>query len=111
MSEALTFAKYQEESATTAVYPKERGLEYTVLGLVGEAGELANKVKKIIRGDVGNVAGVRMELSSELGDVLWYLSAIATELNVPLDDIARENLRKLFDRKERGVLKGSGDTR
>lgn len=111
MLERFDFDYYQERAKATAVYPKERGLEYTVLGLCGEAGELANKVKKIIRGDVGNVAGVRMELSSELGDVLWYVAAIAEELGIPLSQIAGDNLKKLHDRQVRGQLKGSGDTR
>jgi NTP pyrophosphatase (non-canonical NTP hydrolase) len=103
---------YQRLTSTTAVYPKERALEYTSLGLVGEAGEICNKVKKVIR-DNGGVLGHEKldDLRSELGDVLWYVAQLATTLNTRLSDVANFNLRKLADRKKRGVLQGSGDNR
>ncbi len=98
---------YQHEAASTAIYPKAKGLEYTTLGLVGEAGELANKVKKILRGDSVDFFALR----DELGDVLWYVAALATELGYPLEIVAKRNLEKLASRKERGVTKGEGDNR
>lgn len=101
--------EYQERAQRTAVYPKAKGLEYCTLGLVGEAGEFANKVKKLVREDEN---GPSFEsLASELGDVLWYLSQIATELNMSLENIAWDNLEKLSERMERGKLKGEGDNR
>lgn len=99
---------YQEYAATTAIYPKEAKVAYPILGAIGELGELANKYKKVIRD------GVELDIEDamkELGDVLWYLSAIANDLGVSLGHIAALNLQKLADRQERGVLGGSGDTR
>lgn len=87
-------------------------LVYPILGLVGEAGEAANKLKKIARDDQGQMdMDKSVELAAEDADVLWYVAAVATELNTPLSAIARANVRKLFSRKERGVLGGSGDNR
>lgn len=108
----MTLNEYQQQSRATAIYPKEQGLAYVSLGLTAEAGEVANKVKKIIRDDNGVMTPERAEsVSQELGDVLWYAAQIATELGVELDKVAEENLEKLQSRKERGQLKGSGDTR
>lgn len=85
---------------------------YAVLGLVGEAGELANKIKKVIRDNNGVMSDEKLkEIGKELGDTCWYQSALARELGLEMDDIAKENLEKLFSRKERGVLKGDGDNR
>ena len=110
--EKTTFEKYQELTAQTAIYPKEAGQIYTTLGLVNEAGEVAGKVKKILRDDCGVVSGEkRAEIAKELGDVLWYLSQCATEFCICLESIAIDNLAKLQSRKERGVLGGSGDNR
>ena len=82
------------------------------MGLVGEAGEVAEKVKKILRDNGGLIdEGRKKELSKELGDVLWYLAQVATELNLSLDDIACLNIEKLNSRKERDRLGGSGDNR
>lgn len=100
---------YQEIAKTTAIYPAERGLEYTALGLAGEAGEYANKISKVIRD--GADAYDPWTLAGELGDVLWFLSQCAEEIGIPLSMIAQLNLQKLADRKNRNVLKGSGDTR
>ncbi len=102
------FDHYQYLTAQTAVYPKEKELEYLTLGLVGEAGELANKVKKILRGDkVLN----KEDMASELSDCLWYTARLADALGYDLHKIAEMNIEKLMDRKKRGVLKGSGDNR
>ncbi|ALO79370.1 hypothetical protein [Streptomyces phage phiSAJS1] len=111
----MFFADYEAEAAQTAVYPdagtaSDSALAYVVLGLTGEAGEVANKVKKILRGD-GFSWENRDALISELGDVLWYVAALARELQVPLDNVARINLRKLEARADNGTIKGNGDNR
>lgn len=103
---------YQMFASTTAVYPKETGLIYTVLGMASEAGEVAGKLKKAIRDEAGEITPERKAvLLSELGDVLWYVAMVAMELNTPLSDVAVMNLDKLGDRDTRGVLGGDGDTR
>lgn len=107
------FDVYQDEAETTAVYPnKGNNLCYPALGLAGEAGEVCEKIKKIIRDKEGVPTNADLDdLSKELGDVLWYISAVATELDISLASIAERNLIKLKDRENRGVLKGSGDNR
>lgn len=102
---------YQDAAQRTAIYPSDQGLIYTVLGLVGEAGEVAEKVKKRIRdGDDGS-GNFEDSMAAELGDVLWYLANCASELGYSLSDVALQNLDKLQSRKARGVLGGSGDER
>jgi len=103
----MTLTEYQQRAHATAIYPPEQGRIYTVLGLVGEAGELANKAKKLIRGDVVS----HIPLLLELGDVLWYVAECATSHGYSLEQVAKENLMKLQDRAERGVIQGSGDER
>jgi NTP pyrophosphatase (non-canonical NTP hydrolase) len=109
----MEFAEYQSLSRRTATYPRAgEDLTYPALGLCGEAGEVAEKVKKTLRDDGGVLSDERRDaLSRELGDVLWYLSQLATEAGLDLEEIAAENLDKLFSRQERGVLRGSGDDR
>jgi len=104
---------YQRRSRTTAVYPDAGdNLTYPALGLCGEAGECAEKVKKAIRDDGGALTDERRTaLAAELGDVLWYTAQLATEAGLELDRIAEDNLAKLLSRQERGVLQGSGDAR
>lgn len=104
--------EYQDIAKSTRAYPEEYKVNYPVLGLVGEAGELANKYKKIIRGADGDPKVVDKEMFiGELGDVMWYLANIATDIGVPLDIVAERNLQKLAKRKEEGKLGGSGDNR
>lgn len=87
-------------------------LVYPILGLVGEAGEIANKAKKIARDNGGQMDTEAVEdIEKELGDIGWYFAAIATELRTKLSVIASANISKLFSRRERGVLGGSGDNR
>ena len=109
----MRFDDYQKKSRETAQYPKiTRGFIYPVMGLAGETGELLNKVKKIFRDDRGRLtAKKKEEIEGELGGVLWYLAQVATEFNVSLKDIAKKNPQILKSRKERGVIKGSGDNR
>jgi NTP pyrophosphatase (non-canonical NTP hydrolase) len=114
MSDALlTFAEYQRRAAETALYPDVgHNLSYPTLGLAGETGEVAEKVKKVLRDQGGVVTeSTRAALRQELGDVLWYVAALCRELRLDLGDVAQANLEKLFSRKERGVLHGSGDQR
>ncbi|MEK7108075.1 MAG: nucleoside triphosphate pyrophosphohydrolase family protein [Patescibacteria group bacterium] len=109
----MTLNEYQEKARTTAIYPNQgNNWVYATLGLVGEAGEVAEKMKKAIRDDGGVITPERKEMIvKELGDVLWYIAILAVELGVDLDTIATANLEKLFSRKDRGVLTGSGDER
>lgn len=109
----MTFKEYQKHSRLTAIYPDiNKNFVYPTLGLAGEAGEVAEKIKKVLRDDKGIVSEEKKkELEKELGDVLWYIAQLATELGLSLDEIASANLKKLLSRKERGVLRGSGDNR
>jgi len=109
----MNFYTYQAEARKTAIYPElGNNLMYPTLGLCGEVGEVAEKVKKIIRDQDGKWNDEnRKELTKELGDVLWYIANIAEELYLPLEYIALVNIEKLKSRKERGKLKGSGDDR
>ncbi|MBM5820878.1 MAG: hypothetical protein FJ082_00025 [Cyanobacteria bacterium K_Offshore_surface_m2_011] len=109
----MDFQDYQQRSRETARYPDAgTNILYPTLGLCGEAGEVADKVKKVLR-DRGGVFGpeVRDDLRLELGDVLWYVAQLATELGLDLDDVAAANLAKLADRANRNVIAGSGDRR
>lgn len=113
----MDFKEYQEKSRVTAKYPDlGDNFTYPALGLAGEAGEVADKVKKLMR-DHDNfkpselTAEQKLELAKELGDVLWYLTQFATELGYELDEIAAQNIEKLYSRHERGKLGGSGDNR
>jgi NTP pyrophosphatase (non-canonical NTP hydrolase) len=106
------FNAYQRSASRTAIYPEEHRILYPALGLAGEAGEVANKVKKLIRdGPDGRPDDWREQISSEIGDVLWYCAALATDLNLTLGMIAAQNEKKLSARKQAGTLGGSGDTR
>ncbi len=113
INELLTPDKYENLAGQTAIFPKEKALEYLALGMTSEAGEVAGKVKKLIR-DGEDVEGFEMKklaIASEIGDVIWYCAMMAKEVGVPLNDIMKENLKKLHGRKERGTLQGSGDNR
>ena len=112
----MEFDEYQKEASRTAIYPKEHTLYYLTLGFCGEAGELANKVKKVIRDDrlldLSNLTQAKKEeLILELGDSLWYASQIADKLGYKFSDVAKKNLAKLDDRFKRGKISGSGDNR
>ena len=109
----MTFEEYQQQSNRTAVYPdKGNNFIYPTLGLTGEAGEVAEKIKKVLRDKGGAVdEATREEIKKELGDVLWYVAQVSTELGLNLDEVAELNLQKLFSRLERGKINGSGDNR
>jgi len=108
----MNFSDYQCRAVETAVYPKAIGLQYVTLGLTGEAGEIANSVKKIFRDDKGALTAARREsLKKELGDVLWYAAMVAYELAIDLDEVAESNIQKLQARSSAGTIHGSGDER
>jgi NTP pyrophosphatase (non-canonical NTP hydrolase) len=108
----IELSDYQRLSRRTAEYPRQAWLAYPALGLAGEAGEVAEHAKKAVRDDGGLVTGERRQaISRELGDVLWYVAQVASELGLDLDEIAQANLDKLLSRQRRGVLAGSGDNR
>lgn len=106
--------EYQQRAKLTAIYPDKgtgnnNAIAYTILGLSGEAGELSNTFKKVLRD--GDRTTKIESLRYELGDVLWYVANLAAELGMSLEDVARCNLDKLRDRQARGKLGGSGDKR
>ena len=103
----LEMDKYQQQAATTAIYDQKHAIIYPALGLAAEAGEVANKVKKIMRD--GNLD--REGLSSEIGDCLWYIAALCRDLNIDMETVAYDNLEKLHGRQKRGTLRGNGDKR
>ena len=108
----MQFSEYQRLSRRTAEYPRDAWLAYPALGLAGEAGEVAEHAKKAIRDDGGKIGAQRREqMAKELGDVLWYVAQLASELELELDEVAQANLDKLLSRQRRGVLSGSGDDR
>jgi NTP pyrophosphatase (non-canonical NTP hydrolase) len=109
----MNLSDYQERSRATAVYPEAgSNLLYPTLGLCGESGEVAEKIKKMVRDEGGVLTDERRQaLSKEMGDVLWYLAQLATEAHLDLDAIAEANLAKLLSRQHRDQLNGSGDNR
>ena len=109
----MDFKTYQKKARETAQYPNLGSNNiYPTLGLVGEAGEVAEKVKKVIRDKNGIFdKESKKAIKKELGDVLWYLSNLSTEFGFELDDVASENLVKLKDRSDRNKIIGSGDAR
>lgn len=109
----MTFNDYQNKARETALYPDVgSNFIYPTLGLVGEAGEIAEKVKKVIRDSGGVVTDeTRHLIKKELGDVLWYLAQLSSEFGFTIDEVAKLNIKKLAARKEKGTLHGSGDNR
>jgi NTP pyrophosphatase (non-canonical NTP hydrolase) len=109
----MNFTDYQIKSRKTARYPAiGHPVIYPTLGLTNEAGEVAGKIKKIFRDKSGVInAEDREALKSELGDVLWYLAQVCTELDLSLDEVAGHNIEKLYSRLERGRIGGDGDDR
>ena len=109
----MDFDNYQIEARKTAIYPnKDKNFIYPTLGLVGESGEVAEKIKKVLRDNNGNFDyESKTAIKKELGDVLWYLANLCNELDFTLNEVAEENLEKLNNRLSRGKISGSGDDR
>ena len=108
----MSFDIYQEKTGETAIYPPDKALEYLTLGLCSEAGEVAGKLKKIIRDHDGVIdEDAAHKLSLEIGDVLWYVAQLSTTLGLQLSEVAEDNLKKLSARKNKGTITGSGDYR
>jgi NTP pyrophosphatase (non-canonical NTP hydrolase) len=109
----MNFSDYQTKARATAKYPAiGHGVIYPTLGLTNEAGEVAGKIKKIFRDKEGIFGDAEREaLKAELGDVLWYIAQVCTELELSLDDVAEANIAKLLDRQARGKIQGDGDNR
>ncbi len=109
----MNFDDYQLKARQTAKYPViGHGVIYPTLGLTNEAGEVSGKIKKIFRDKDGVFSEAdRAALQAELGDVLWYLAQVSTELGLSLDEIAAHNIEKLLDRQARGKIHGDGDNR
>lgn len=103
-----TFNQYTDFVKGMKVYPEKHAIVYPALGMIGEAGEVSEKVKKWLRGDRELD---RMDLVKEIGNVMWYAASLADDLGFTLQDVVNANEEKLTSRKERGVLKGSGDDR
>ncbi len=112
----MTLDEYQDAARSTALYPREARVLYPTLKLAGEAGEVAEKLGKLMR-DESYLPGAeltdaqRSALAAELGDVMWYVANLAADLGLTLEEVGRGNLDKLASRKARGVLHGSGDDR
>lgn len=103
----MEFDEYQEVTGETAVYPEDKAVEFLALGLNGEAGEVAEKIKKHMR----DGKDLDEELRDEIGDCLWYISRLLDELGFSMDEAAEENVGKVQDRAEREKIHGSGDNR
>lgn len=111
----MNFREYQKEALKAAIYPGQgelTGMLYAVLGMCSESGEVAGKIKKIIREKNGEISDEDVaNLSKEIGDVIWYLSTLCTELGISFQEVAVRNIEKLASRQERGTLLGNGDDR
>ena len=108
----MTLNEYQKKALETAVYPQEYKITYPSLGMNGEAGEVADKVKKVIRDNGGVFTNEnRYEIAKEIGDVLWYCATLTNDIGFDLETIGQMNYNKLHSRQVRGVIGGSGDNR
>ena len=117
----MNFKKYQKIIKKTAIFPSEIGMAYCAMGLTGEAGEVADKIKKLYRDDELHTLDAvtkmiliderKHDIAKELGDVLWYITAMANEIDMSLEEIAQMNYDKLLKRRETNTLHGSGDNR
>ena len=107
----MDMTMYQDKAGRTAIYPPYTQITYPALGLAGEAGEVANKVKKMFRDNTEPTDEWCLMVGDEIGDVLWYCAALAGDLGLSLGEIASRNIDKLESRQKRGVLGGSGDER
>jgi len=108
----MTLNEYQREALKTAIYPEEMRINYPTLGLCGEAGEVADKVKKVYRDHGGAFTDERRKaIMLEVSDVMWYCATLSHDLGFTLGEVATANIRKLASRQRRGVINGDGDDR
>lgn len=108
----MTLNEYQLQASSTAIYPSSMLIVYPTLGLCGETGEVADKIKKVYRDKGGDFSKEDTEeIVKELGDVLWYIANLSQDLGVSLEEIAKKNIKKILNRKNTGTLHGSGDNR
>lgn len=108
----MELTDYQISALETAVYPEQYNIIYPALGMAGEAGEVADKVKKVIRDDNSQFTEEKKkEIAKEIGDVLWYCAVLAHDIGFSLEEVGRMNIEKLKSKQERGKLSGSGDNR
>jgi NTP pyrophosphatase (non-canonical NTP hydrolase) len=108
----MTFNEYQSMAVKTAIYGVGDRIIYPALGLANECGEVLGKIKKVLRDNQGIYSKDHIEkISDEIGDTLWYMAALARDLDLSLEDIANNNIAKLLDRQARNVIHGSGDQR
>lgn len=108
----MDFKEYQELAKVTAFYGAGTKILYPALGLGNEVGEVLGKIKKVLRDNEGNFTEeLKNKIGDEIGDSLWYMCMLATDLNLDMNQIAQNNLTKLEDRRNRGVIQGSGDYR
>jgi len=108
----MTFDEYQKGAISTAIYGEGNAIIYPTLGLTGEAGEVSEKVKKVLRDKSGEFSNeVKQAIAKELGDVLWYIAALCRDIGMPMDVVAQMNLAKLQARKEQNKIHGNGDNR
>ena len=110
MYASMDLDTYQERTRETAVYPEQSAIEYLALGLNDESGEVAGAFKKYLRGDYDEEE-LQERIEGEAGDVLWYWARLLDELDLEASEVMEKNADKLFDRKERGVIRGDGDNR
>lgn len=108
----MTISEYQKAALSTAIYPKDREIDYLTLALCGEAGELADKVKKVIRDHEGDYTTThRHAIAEELGDVMWYAANLANAIGYDLEGVCKMNIDKIESRRRRGKIHGEGDNR
>ena len=108
----MTVNEYQNKAIETAIYSEENKIIYPTLGLAGETGEVAEKIKKVLRDSKGIFTDEKkLEIIFELSDVMWYCAALARDLGYTLEEVCKMNIEKLQSRKERNKISGSGDNR
>jgi len=108
----MTINEYQNKAVETAIYGAGSNIIYPTLGLCGEAGEVADKVKKVLRDKNSEFSDeIKLELAKEIGDVAWYIAALCRDLGYTMEEVLQMNLDKLASRKERNMISGSGDNR